>query len=167
MEKIKSRCLQLLAPVNVVCIRSPPSAPFSKLSLLDAAPDSKGPLCPICTHLSVLVAGMIGKRVEGAFLCSAPTHPAPWLWVLGATSPNAVSLRDGRRRFIQDHVRMMDGQRDWLVVLFQPQLPPPTPLSLINPALELSWLLGRSSHVSKAPTPPDLIPCTPRWCSPP
>ena len=141
-----------------MCIRSPPSAPFPRPYPLGAAPDSKGPLCPICTRLSVLVAGMSGKRVEGAFLCSAPTHPPPCLWLLGAAPPNTISLRDGRRRFIQERVRMMDGQRDWLVVFFQPQLPPPTPLSLINPALELSWRLGRSSHVSKAASgyPPHL-----------
>lgn len=71
------------------------------------APDSKCPLCPVCVHLSVPVKGMSEKRVEKGGKC-LPQHPP-------SSTSRVMQPQGWQEEAPSEHLRMRDGQRDWLL----------------------------------------------------
>lgn len=146
----------------------------SKFSLPQAilAPDSKGPLCPVCTHLSVLVAGLNGKRVVSAFQCSAPTHPLTTMVVaLGCCSPKHHQPQQWQEE-IPTGMCAYDGWTEGLAHGGFPSRSPISNTSFSNQPCFGARLAAGKVHpclqsTEWVPTPLDLIPCTPHWCSPP
>lgn len=134
---------------------------------LDAVLDRKGPLY----HLHPLVGSCCRDEWKkwGGCLSVLGTHlPTTLVVALGCCSPKRHQPQ-GWQEDTSTGRCVYDGQRDWLMGILAPT--PTSNTSFSNqPCSGARLAAGKvppcHQSIQWVPTPPDLIPCAPHWCSP-